>query len=139
MSSWSILLRLLLSLALACNSATAAVASVRMEVAAHAHGTPMPDARGGDAVAAMPCHGHEHGAIAARAHHADMHHEEGKRPAPDHCKSDACRWACMHATLAVLPLQGLGAPTLVHARSAGPLRSWHAAPALANLIRPPIG
>lgn len=135
MSVWSILLRLLLAAALIFNGAASAVASVHMNhmgaVEAVVQAEPLPAEN-------PPCHEHS-ATTAADQPSPAVDAGDDQAPSPDCCKSGACRCACVHhATAAILGL-GLVAPIVGHAASVRPMSMGHAAPALPNLIRPPIG
>jgi hypothetical protein len=147
MVSWSTLLRVLLSLSLVLNGATGAAAAVRMQV--HA-GMPEP-ARTTSVADSAPDMRMSH--EGSSCHHSDGASDsigtglqsvtdpasgKSKHPAPDCCKSSACRCACAHAAQAALPSLSLAGLAPDHDRSVRPLALAHAEPAIPHLIRPPI-
>ncbi|WP_372364170.1 CopL family metal-binding regulatory protein [Xanthomonas sp. NCPPB 3583] len=89
----------------------------------------------------MPCHQHQQSATATAEAPAavPVSLPNSKQPAPDCCKSSACRCACMHSAPATVAMM-IFTPALVgHSQSVLPIALGHAAPALPHLIRPPIG
>lgn len=148
MSFWSIALRVLLSLTLVLNGATAA-ASMHLQ-ASHAEmaqrfGTASSDV--GATNDAAPCHETAHATTPGIATHADasdgmathaMHHAGDDAPS-DCCKSGLCRCACVQATpaaIAELYVPALLPGTLLALPS---LATGHGDPVLPSPIRPPIG
>jgi len=147
MAPRTFLLRVLLSVALICNGATSAMASVQMLHASRPQAAMSPAAAATTA-AMPPCHQHpaaqQGPAVAALTSAspvaaADVAPAPAEQPQPDCCKSGMCRCACAHPAQAAVPMMAL---TPLRVESAGNVRSLssaHAAPALPHLIRPPIG
>lgn len=137
MSLWAVLLRVLLSVALILNGATTAMASVQMthEFASKAATSVKTTS------VEMPCHQHQQSAVStADAPVAPpVLPSNAKHPAPDCCKSSACRCACLHAAPAAVPMMAFTPVMVEHTQSVRPMSLGHAAPALPHLIRPPIG
>lgn len=132
MSVWSVLLRLLLTVALVFNGAAPAVAAIH---AGHMAAAPVSAEPAPVADDAMPCHEH-HQAGAAEQPQSTPDDEPAS---PDCCKSGACRCACVHSTPVAIVDLGFTAPLIEHAESVRPMPSGHADAALPHLIRPPIG
>lgn len=140
----AIALRLLLCLGLILNGSGYAFAATQKQLThvamAQTHASHHA-AAAADGMSASPCHSQdEAGAMAAdHASHQASHQDPGKHgQAPDCCQSSQCVCDCLqHASLAIV---GLPAPPSLAARapSLHPLRAGHAAPTLANPIRPPI-
>lgn len=137
MSLWAVLLRVLLSIALILNGATTAMASVQMT-----HGfAPKAATPVKTASVEMPCHQHQQAASVAAdpSPAAPVSPPKSKHPAPDCCKSSACRCACMHSAPATMSMMIYTPAVVEHSQSVRPMALGHAAPALPHLIRPPIG
>lgn len=142
MSVWAILLRILLSVALVLNGATAAAAAVRMQMS-HEDGpafaavvveSPQPSS------ADMPCHPQTSEADSKASVAADdSAPSKSKHVAPDCCKSSSCNCVCAHAAQAPLAFVLVHAPLVDQDLSVRPLLTGHPSPALPHLIRPPIG
>jgi hypothetical protein len=145
MSSSSVLLRILLSLSLVFNGSGYAFASGHLAMmaghasadtqAVAASGMPQAPCDEGGAVAAHEAAGDSAGAILSVSGNA---HPPG-HSSPECCESGSCRCACVHGTVAAMPI--LADAILVPMDDAAVRRlvSAHAAPALPHLIRPPIG
>jgi hypothetical protein len=142
MFSGSFLLRVLMIVALLVNGVGNAYASTQMLDMMQS--TPaadvMPDSELADAHAEVhdKTQGGCHDAMSADAAPVPLpppHDHDG----PDCCKGNTCRCLCLHAATAVaLPPADL--PHVLHPRLMSAWRSQsHAAPALPDLIRPPIG
>jgi hypothetical protein len=137
MSMRSILLRVLLSLTLALNGASAAAMMTSVH-AAH----PTMVASVATSGHAMPCHGHSHvSAAEMRVHHAmaDAASATTRHSIPDCCKHGACSCDCTLVAQVVFSEVYVPLLMLDRSRSAGRLSVSHGAPALPHLIRPPIG
>ena len=144
MSPFAILLRVLLSLSLILNGTGTAMAAPRMLIDHAATSATKPVEATANVATAAPCH--HHAGMAANAHEASAGIADGankavksQQPASDCCKSGICGCACLQATPAVVAAVSL--PAAVVGRDAG---AWvimpkHASPALAHLIRRPIG
>lgn len=136
---WSVLLRVLLSLALILNGMSA------VSAAAHASGG-HADMRmtvvAGPKVATTrsSCQHHEQALPTAEsgetAFTATTH---TKQATPDCCESGACRCDCVHAAQAGPMPWTEGPPMFGHTRDLRPPTLAYASPALPHLIRPPIG
>lgn len=135
MSPRALLLRVLLCISLVLNGSGYAVAATQMHMAHLA----------ADNVAAMddadmpPCHSHGDSveAVAKPAPMTDC--ESTHAPTqPDCCQSSQCACDCLqHATATLVQLPSPAA-TIARAPGIATMHDGHAAPALANLIRPPI-
>lgn len=133
-------MRMFLALVLMLNGIASAMAAVQ-----HAAGPDVPPATS-EATQADPATGHAHdgcaeldpGLAEKDAPITGSAHGSGHSPGPDCCESGACQCACVNAGLPALPSDlhdGFGTPGQTCAR---PTASWHAAPALPHLMRPPI-
>lgn len=141
MSLPAFLLRLLLCVTLALNGSGYAVAATQMQLTHIA--TAEQEHRFATEVvhgAPTPCHTQ---APAGKATASAMSHETGQSGSaasehPDNCHT-LCSCDCLqHASLAMLdPMPPT--PERLNAPSTRRIPAGHAAPALANLIRPPIG
>lgn len=149
MPIWSGVLRLCLCVALVFNGAATAVASVQM---AHMHGQLSPSGEpaapatvrmASDTDEGMPCHTQQAPAkaspLADGAAGDNVPAPKAKHPAPDCCKSGACRCACLQHGTAAIPVVALTTVAIEHADSVRPMALAHPTPALPHLIRPPIG
>lgn len=137
MSFWAVLLRVLLSVALIVNGATTAMASVQMaHGAASIAATPVKPAS-----VETPCNEHQQTAsvTADPPSSATVESPKSKHATSDCCKSGACRCACMQSASASLPMMMFTPALVEHSQSVRPMALGHAAPALPQLIRPPIG
>ena len=141
MRSWSILLRVLLSLTLVLNGAMSAAAATSMQVAhapVKAPATALQNVNSG-----VSCHEHSPASVASSddAPSVAVHPapEKSKHPAPDCCKSGICACACTHLAQATFTTLDIGASVFDGHRSVRWLTSAHTARALPHLIRPPIG
>src|SRR5688500_14901628 len=136
MLRWTILLRLLLSLAVLLNGTTAALAFK------HGGHDAMPattaPALASSTADALPCPEHDQAALMASEDPVTPVPAESGHPPLDCCQSGACQCACMHPAPAAAPTIAFAAVSIGHARSARPMPTGHAAPALPHLIRPPI-
>lgn len=147
MSSWSILLRVLLSLVLVLNGATSAAAATHMQMNHTAAHTPIKaQANVSQAMSAdMPCHHPDQTSAAVVGDDSpiatDPTPKKSKHPAPDCCKSGTgtCTCACTHLAQATLPALNITAFVHDGNRSIRRLTLAHPTPALPHLIRPPIG
>lgn len=135
-----LLLRVLLSLSLILNSSGYAMASAHMSVGHQdsVSATGQPAADPADS-AQPPCHQHDEAAEQAPGIPPDTAAVDSDSPSPDCCKSGACRCACVQHVPATIPVHALGEAAMEHAAIVLPLTLGHAAPALPDLIRPPIG
>ena len=137
MSVWSILLRVLLSIALVLNGATGAFAATGMQMS---HAVPVSSAPAAERTAVeKPCHqaiGMAHvGPTAA----TDPAPEPSKHPRPDCCKSAICTCRCVQGVRAP-PIYAFVPTALVnHSQSVRPILLGHISPALPHPTRPPIG
>lgn len=127
-------LRLLLILILALNGVGSAAASVQMT-----EPVPIRTGSGDDRSGQTPDE-------PCAMHHAsdDQDSDASGGAKGDHdrsadcCKSAACRCACMHVNVSIMPAV-LNAPTLIaRERSVLPVLLGHRTPVLPHLIRPPI-
>ena len=135
MSVWSILLRVVLSVALVLNGATGVYAATRMQMS-HAAPTITADAVEKTAVE-TPCH--EMSGMAHNSPAADPAPEPSKHPDTDCCKSASCTCMCMQGVQAP-PVHAVVPTVLVnHSQSVRPLSLGHTSPALPHPDRPPIG
>jgi hypothetical protein len=147
MSTGSILLRLLLIAALLVNGVGNAYAATRMVEMVHAGAaTPLAAATQLDNLQSINHHNGAHDmaqsgcedAVAvdsAPAPTPPPHEHDG----PDCCKGNTCRCLCLHAATAVA-MPPVDLSQVLHPRHMIVWRSLgHAAPALPDLIRPPIG
>ena len=135
MSVWSILSRVVLSVALVLNGATGAYAATRMQMS-HAEPTTTTVAVEKTTVE-TPCH--EMSDMAHVSPAADPAPEPSKHPSPDCCKSASCTCMCMQGVQAP-PVYGVVPTVLVnHSQSVRPLLLGHTSPALPHPNRPPIG
>lgn len=126
------LLRLLLCLSLMLNGWGYAFASTQMQ-ASHMATAQQP--------AAPPCHSMEQGGLASMhaAQEASPHAAPAKHGSPDCCEASLCACDCLqHASLA-MPEALAGVSAELHVAHASRIAAGHSAPALADLIRPPIG
>lgn len=133
MSARAILLRVLLCVSLVFNGAASAMASVgMMQMHAQAADADMADA-------SMPCHD----AAEAQPGHATMASstapDTGHPAGPDCCESSACTCACVGHVIAMIPTLTLPRIVITDPGSIRPMLLGYPAPALPNLIRPPIG
>lgn len=142
MSTRAILLRLLLCVALVFNGAASAMASVQMmQMHADGQGTASVSVQSmADAEPAMQCH-HDGQPSHSQDTAATATPSKVKPPhkAPDCCKSSACTCACVHHAAAMAPMMVFLGTTLPHVGSVRSMALGHPAPALPDLIRPPIG
>jgi hypothetical protein len=150
MSAWSILLRMLLSVALILNGSGYAAASThKSKDAASSHemhlmaqeGTTPPPCHGDHASMMVP---HHHGAEQTMDHSPDSakSHSAKTHPSESHsdcCKSGACRCVCNHASTAAIAMMFIRDALIARSGASRPLKPGRPAPALPNLIRPPIG
>jgi hypothetical protein len=142
MSRWTILLRLLLSLAVLFNGTTLNGTTAAMAFKHRGHdampalAAPAPATSAADA---LPCPGHDQAASMASEGPAAPVPAKSGHPSLDCCQSGACQCACVHPAPAAVPAIAFAAVSIGHARSARPMPTSHAAPALPDLIRPPIG
>ena len=139
-----LLLRVLLSLCLILNGSGYAMASAHMSMGHQESGGAMGQLAADPADSAQPpCH-QLHDAAPQAAEQApgsppDTAAVDSDSPSPDCCKSGACRCACVQHVPATIPVHALGEAAMEHAAIVLPLTLGHAAPALPDLIRPPIG
>jgi hypothetical protein len=135
---WSTLLRLFLVVALVFNTMGTAVASVHLD-----HQGAMEAAQVSKVATteAPPCHEHQQATAAATEVQPAAAPEATRKPhsTPDCCKSGACRCACVHHAPALMIALGFYPLIIEHAKSARPMSSGHAPPALPHLSRPPSG
>lgn len=141
MSLPAVLLRLVLSLALVLNGMGTAAASVQM-----LGGMAMLPAHQAESriakVGASPCAEHHMAMAGQEGKSADPSTpapQGGKHPAPDCCKSSACRCACVHACPSVTATSVQMPLVIAHDLSGRTMSLGHPTPALPHLIRPPIG
>lgn len=156
MSVFSILLRLLLSVALILNGSGIAKAHVGMTMGHATGGHAEPAAKTGHALAkntsnahaAMgpDCHHIQAKAAAAKVHaskaHASVAVASGSDTSPGltHCcQSGNCRNNCTQHCAAVLTTASVQDAVIPRAVPMRPVLAGHLAPALPHLIRPPIG
>lgn len=145
MFRFSTLLRLLLCVALVFNGATSAMASVQMAHGGMAGATEAVSqpamADGQTTTESMTCHDQQ-ATTAATEHVAtaptSMLHNV-KHQSSDCCKSGVCRCTCVHHVQAAVPAMAFYASWFGHTDGVHSMPLGHAAPALPNLIRPPIG
>lgn len=143
MSVWSILLRVLLTVGLILNGSGYAVASAHMQHMTMASATPQPVATPVAAVES-PCAERHQGMVPVAGNPlpdaaSDAVSVESEYPAPDCCKSGACRCACVHHSQAAVPAVAFRQAVIEHVSSVRSMKSGHDSPALPHLIRPPIG
>jgi len=138
MPVWSILLRLLLVVALVFNTMGTAVASVHLDHLGSMEAAQTPEVV---ATEAPPCHEHQQAAAAATDEQpiAAVETPRKRNSTPDCCKSGTCRCTCVHHAPALMIALGFYPLIIEDAKSARPMSSGHATPALPHLIRPPIG
>jgi hypothetical protein len=132
---FSVLFRLLLSIALVLNGTGYAMASA-MQLQA----MPAPSANISDGHKAAPCHQHQQSVVASGVqgdHPATS--ESGYPRTPDCCKTGSC--VCASAQPTQFALQAPASPVFASAQDPGayPLQLIYATPALQQSIRPPIG
>ncbi len=133
------LLRLLLCFSLMLNGWGYAFASTEMQVSHMA--TAVQAASAAAHPAAPPCHSMEQGGLASMhvAQEASPHAAPAKHGGPDCCEASLCACDCLqHASLA-MPEALANVSVELHAVHASRVAAGHSAPALADLIRPPIG
>jgi hypothetical protein len=140
MSLPAFLLRLLLCATLVLNGTGYAVAATQMQLT-HVAGSEQDHrpAVAAESDTGPPCHSQEQADQATPATPHDTGSLAMQHESPDCCQVSLCSCDCLqHASLA---MTGLLAPTpeRLHAPSMRRVPAGHAAPALANLIRPPIG
>ena len=136
MSVWSILLRVLLSIALVLNGATGAFAATGMQMS---HAVPVSSAPAAERTAVeKPCHQAtgmaESGAEAPASPSADPKHT-----GLDCCKSTSCTCMCVHGVQAPPVYASPSSAVVHHNQSVRPLLLGHSSPVLAHPTRPPIG
>lgn len=145
MSAWSILLRVLLTVALILNGSGYAVASSHMQMdhMVGAGGAPAfaEDSAG---TAESGCSEHHRSTVPVAGNAGadavvDAASAKSSAPSPDCCKSGACRCVCVQQAQAAVPALALQPALVEHVRSLIPMDSDYASPALPHLIRPPIG
>jgi hypothetical protein len=136
MLRWTILLRLLLSLAVLVNGTTAAMA---FKHAGHdAMLATTAPVQASSTANADPCHEHDQAASLASEDPVAPVPAESGHPPLDCCQSGTCQCACMHPAPAAVPAIAFAAVSIGHARGARAMPTSHATPALPHLIRPPI-
>ncbi|MBN8211297.1 MAG: CopL family metal-binding regulatory protein [Xanthomonadales bacterium] len=137
MSVWSILLRVLLSVALVLNSATGAFAATRMQMSHAAPVSSVPAAE--RAAVEKPCHEASGMSQVGPTAATDPTPDPVKHPSPDCCKSASCTCMCMHGVQAPPVYAFIPTALVNHSQSIRPLLLGHISPALAHPTRPPIG
>lgn len=143
MSGRALLFHLLLCFALVFNGAVSAAAAVHV-MAAETPGSDVVAAPAMDAAGGGHCHEHEHAMASADVQSSDMamHDDHSGKPgspaAPDCCKSEACRCACVQSATLALPVQFHAGIAQRHGSGVRMPAADHASPILPHLIRPPI-
>ena len=137
MSVWSILLRVLLSLALVLNGATGAYAATRMQMS---HAAPVSIIAAAERTAVeKPCHQASDMTHVGPMAAIDPAPEPSKHPSPDCCKSSSCTCMCVQGVQAPPVYASVLTALVNHSQSVRPLSLGHTSPALAHPPRPPIG
>lgn len=143
MSTWSILLRVFLIVALTFSGATTAMASMHLGHAGM-HEVMAPPVVSAASQIKPACHEQAQDAsakspeLAAVTGEISSAQSEHAMP-PDCCQSGVCRCICMQSSHAAIPVVAFMPVMIEHAASVRPMPLSHAAPALLHLIRPPIG
>lgn len=142
MSAWSILLRIVISLALTLNGMASALAFAPMaEMSAFIDAPSVTSELAG--TEAMPCHGGAEQSADGSAASISIAGVDlvstGEQQPLDCCDSGLCHCACQHAVHAALLTAVLAMPATEHGFSFRLLSLGRAAPVLPHLIRPPIG
>lgn len=142
MSSFSILLRVLLCLSVALYGSGAATAATHMQIGhGNVAGATGPTHAGAAEAGTAPCSDASEVGLSA-AHEAPAGEDGGSSTAAesaDCCKATSCDCSCANpAQVATIALTAGGAAA-AHSVVASPMGTGHTAPALPHLIRPPIG
>lgn len=140
----SVALRLLLILGLILNGTGYSVAAAHLQMDASAMHEGGADAQDPQASAKPPCHGQVKKDTTASPKPAWVAMPGAETPSsghstPDCCKAGSCHCACTQQAPYALALQGWRGLPGINALGIHPLAVGHPAPALAQLIRPPIG
>jgi hypothetical protein len=141
MSVWPTFLRVLLSVTLVLNGASAAAAAVRMQMSHSMADAKASPAKALPAILAvdMPCHDQASGvASEAPAAVVDPDPAKSEHSTPDCCKSLSCNCVCVQTAQAPPANVFVNSLLAGHSRDIRPTLPGHASPALPHLNRPPI-
>lgn len=148
MSPFAILLRVVLCIGLVLNGSGYAVAAAQMQVkhlVAASDAMPPAAAAVSQDAAVQPCH-EDPGTTAVVSNQSvpaiadtGVDRLQPGQSTPDCCKGTNCAAVCAQSASATITGLSAGHLVISHTSSVRPMRTGHPAPALGQLIRPPIG
>lgn len=135
MSAWSVLTRVILSIALVLNGAVGVYAATSMQMS---HASAANTAHEVEKVSAVaPCH--EASGMSHLGPAVDPAPKASEHSSVDCCKAASCTCMCVHGVQVPAVDAAMSTMFATHGQSLRPLLLGHSAPALPHPTRPPIG